>query len=189
MRSSPCRTVWLTTLSVLLLTALWPQPPLARQWRTTPQAEAQEYAAITDQRGPGEVVVLLWISPQLLFENAASQQAREVLSKYLVLGIAHADTGTDGSPSFRKVPRVAIEPNNAPLRESLDEAVLPPVVLGAITSFQAVVQQMLGPFGRGIRWFVFDGADVPSCGRGGFAVPYDGVRYTYETPIPGCPKA
>lgn len=42
--------------------------------------------------------------------------------------------------------------------------------------------------GQGTHWFVFEANNVHSCGVGGLAVPYDGELYTYQTPIPGCPK-
>ncbi len=84
---------------------------------------------------------------------------------------------------------VGIEPNKVERRDSLEEAALPSAVLGGVTSLQALLQQMLSPLGRGMHRFVFDDANLPNCGQGGFAIPYNGVRYTYEMPMPGCPNA
>ena len=50
-------------------------------------------------------------------------------------------------------------------------------------------RQSLGAVGAGFRWFVFDGASVKSCTPGsGFSVQLANETYTYDTPIPGCPK-
>lgn len=183
------RTIGFLAILGLLLTPLLPQPSAARQWRATPQALAQEYSQIIDQRSAQEVVLLLWLSPPLVPADASGQQAREILSKYMVIGMIHAEFGADGSPTFRKIPEISMEPNQKPLRGYLDESVLPPTVLGGLKAIQAIFQQTLGPLGRGTHWFVFDAADLSACGSGGFVIPYDGVRYSYDTPIPGCPKA
>jgi len=182
------RTAGLLAVLAALLTMTGPQPPSARQWRTTPQALATDYAHIIDQRSQREVVALIWLTPMVLPNDAASQLGRELLSQYLMLGIVHADVNLDGTFSFRKVPRLDIEANKSERRSAMDDTTLPPAIAGGLKAVQATFQQLLGPLGRGTQWFVFDGRDLPSCGQGGFVVPYDGVLYNYELPIPGCSR-
>ena len=184
-----CRAAGILAVFVLLLTPVLSQQSSARQWRATPQAQASEYVVLTDNRSSREMVTLFWLTPQLFPDDAANQAAREILGKYMLLGIVHADIGADGSPSFRKIQPISIEPNKGTLRDSIDESVLPAGIAGGLKSIQVFFQQTLGPLGRGMHWFVFDSTDLPSCGEGGFIVPYDGVRYSYETPLPGCPRA
>jgi hypothetical protein len=186
---STFRAVAILVMAGVVVVLVSMAPTWARQWRTTPQAQATDYAEIIDQRSPQETVMLIWLNPMMFPDDASSQPARQLLSKYMLLGIVHADIGIDGNPVFRKIQGINIETNKSTLHDSLDEDVLPPTVIGMLKGLQALFQQILGPLGRGTHWFVFDGADLPPCGKGGFVVPYAGVRYGYDTPVPGCPRA
>jgi hypothetical protein len=39
-----------------------------------------------------------------------------------------------------------------------------------------------------MRFFTYDGSTIHSCMPGKLTVPFGGETYTYDTPIPGCPK-
>ena len=64
----------------------------------------------------------------------------------------------------------------------------PAAVTQAINTLQALARQSLGPLGTGVRWFAFEGSMIHSCTPGKLSVPFAGETYTYDTPIPGCPK-
>ena len=79
-------------------------PPLtaeARQWRATPMALAQDYVQIIDQRSPGELVIVFWVSPQLIQQAPANERARQLLAKNMVVGVVHADISPGGSFTYR----------------------------------------------------------------------------------------
>ena len=65
---------------------------------------------------------------------------------------------------------------------------VPPGVAGGITGIQQVFAQNLGVLGKGIKWFVYDGTWLKTCGRGHFWITVSGTEYDYVTPVPGCPK-
>jgi hypothetical protein len=66
---------------------------------------------------------------------------------------------------------------------------IPPAITGLLAGLQAALNQSLGAMGQGIRWFVFEAGGVHACGPGGLSIPFEGETHSYETPIPGCPKA
>ena len=70
----------------------------------------------------------------------------------------------------------------------MEAASIPPGVAGGITGIQQVFAQNLGVLGKGIKWFVYDGTWLKTCGRGHFWITVSGTEYDYVTPVPGCPK-
>jgi hypothetical protein len=113
---------------------------------------------------------------------------QDVLSRYVVLGIAHGRTATTGQMSFDAIADLRIADSTARSLASLPPNAMPPEVAQTIAGLQALARQSLGPIGQGIRWFVFDGSTIHACSSGKMSVPFDGETYTYDTPIPGCPK-
>ncbi len=104
------------------------------------------------------------------------------------IGVVEARANPTGTLSFSPIDTLnANDADGAPLKHMTPNEV-PPTLTGLLAALQAGLAQSLGPMGQGIHWFVFDGGGVHSCGKGGFSVPFDGETYTYETPIPGCPK-
>ncbi len=157
----------------------------ARQWRVTPQAAAQEYVIINDQRSPNEIVLVFWMTPRLLPDQPQNETAKAMLTRNLLVGIAHADVSAGGAMSFRAPTNITLVTggqNRPPLAGSQIE----PASAGALTTMSQVFAQALGPLGKGTKWHVFDGSGISSCRSGSFAISYAGENYTYETPIPGC---
>jgi hypothetical protein len=147
---------------------------------------AQDYANIVDQRGRGDLVMLLWLVPEAIPED--QHVAREILSKYVVLGAVHAKMDAIGTFSFDDINSLnASDTSGRPL-VALDNSSMPPTITGALATVQAIMSQAAGPFGRGIHWFVYRGGTVGSCQKGGMSIQLADETYTYETPIPGCPK-
>lgn len=172
---------------VAVLALLAPGDGPAREWRPTAQSLAENYAQIVDRRSPHEVVFMLWLAPELIPAGPESAKARQILDDYLVIAVIHADISELGEFSFRRIGDLAV--NTVPdgtLKPLVADAV-PPAVSGTLSTLRGVFGQALGPMGRGAHWFAFDGRRISSCRAGAFSVPYDGVDYAYQTPIPGCP--
>ncbi|MBT3306657.1 MAG: hypothetical protein HN377_09260 [Alphaproteobacteria bacterium] len=173
-------------LVVLLVAPALVSSTSARQWESTPAALAQDYVQIIHQRAKNEVVVFFWIAPPIIPASKDSGAAKKLLDDHIVLGVIHADIDNLGQMKFRKVSRLNLKSLGGETKQPLDKANLPPVVAGTLITLQRVFAQSLGALGRGANWFIFDGKWNPSCGKGGFVVPYLGVNYDYLTPIPGC---
>ena len=173
---------------VLACASLALSPALARQWNPDARGAALDYTQIVHAKGPGEVVVVWWVTPQAFPPGVNDQVLQDVLSRYVVLGIAHGRTATTGQMSFDPIADLRITDSTARSLASLPPNVTPPEVAQTMAGLQALARQSLGPIGQGIRWFVFDGSTIHACSPGKMSVPFDGETYTYDTPIPGCPK-
>ncbi|HTW36869.1 MAG TPA: hypothetical protein VMD53_19780 [Rhizomicrobium sp.] len=157
----------------------------ARQWKATPEAMAQDYSLIQDSRPGNELVIVLWLSPQMVQDK----DMQDILSKSLVIGALDAHIGTDGKVSFASVDGIALKDAQGNALRILKGDDIPPAVTGGVQTMDAMFRQTLGPVGAGFHWFVFEGASVKSCTPGsGFSVEVASQTYTYDTPIPGCPK-
>jgi hypothetical protein len=177
-------------LSAAVLTTLCaglPATPLdARSWRSTPSDKARNYAQILDQRSAREMVLVFWLTDRMLKDTPQNQRARALLTRNKVVGVLHADISTGGLFSYRDAKPPVLEMKGIGSRQSIDPDRLEPTVAGAITSIQQVFSRALGPLGRGIKWYVFKGEGIESCGSGTFYVNFADERYSYDLPIPGC---
>lgn len=167
--------------SALLLTAApaaWSRP-----WKPTSEALAQEYLLITDQRDAGrDTRMVFWLASPMIPDQAA----REILDKYVLVGVVRAHVSLDGTFSFEAPETLQVMDGNAHALRSLSGSDIPPVVAGLLTALQAAFGQALGPMGQGVRWFIFEGGTLRACKEGGLAVHFADEVYTYEMPIPGC---
>jgi hypothetical protein len=172
-------------VSAILWLAFEAGPAEARQWRPTPQALAQEYAMIQDNRPGGELVMVLWVPPEMMEDKSA----QGVLASDVLVGVIDANVAPNGTMMFAPVETLnATDSRGTPLH-ALKSEDIPPAVAGVLTSIQSLFRQSLGPVGQGFHWFVFDGATVHSCvANSGFTIQLAGENYLYATPIPGCPK-
>lgn len=159
----------------------------SRPWKPTDSMLAQDYANIVDQRGKGDLVMLMWMVPESLPEQQAV--AREILSRYVVLGAVHAHVDATGTFSFDDIDSLQISDSNGRALVALDNTSMPPAISGTLVTMQAILGQAAGPFGKGIHWFAYKGDGVSSCKKGVLSIQFAGEKYTYETPIPGCPKS
>ncbi len=171
------------TLAVLLLSG---SPSQSRAWlRNGPSVS--DYLVINDNRGNGEIVMIFWIASPLV--PASSQAARELLDKYLVIGVVHAHAGKDGTFAFDRPTALDVQGAQDETLQSLDMETMPPAVVGALATIKSTFSRSLGAFGNGMQLFVFAGGSVHACSKGSMAVLFANEKYTYVTPVPGCPAA
>jgi hypothetical protein len=155
----------------------------ARQWKPTPSALAQDYVVITDQRPGNEIVMLMWVAPEMV----DSAEIRPILAKYIVLGVVDAHMNSDGTASFGK-PDVSLTDARGNQIHALSGDEIPPAVAGTLSTLQSAFTQSMGKLGEGFHWVAYDGSTVHSCQAGsGFSVQTLNEKYTYDAPIPGCP--
>jgi hypothetical protein len=162
-------------------------PANSRIWSRNPASLAQDYAIITDDRGGGDAVLVAWLSAPMMSEGSGSSSEREVLDKYVVIGLIHGHTGPGAAITFD--PAVAPEVSDASGQalKLIGSDNMPSALVATLTRMQTGFAQNFGALGQGTHWFVFEGSTVHACGKGGMAVQFAGERYTYDTPIPGCP--
>jgi hypothetical protein len=175
-------------LCILLLVALAIKSPAeARKWKPKQSDLASDYSQIIDKRANGELIMIFWMAPESVDENEPnSRDVRAVLRDYLLLGVVHAKFSPLGQMEFKIPEEVFLEDSNGKHRQGLAKDSLPPTVIGFSTVLQSIMVQSLGPMGQGIKWLVFDGKGIESCGKGRFWINYASERYNYDTPIPGC---
>ena len=162
-------------------------PASSRQWKTTPELLARDYAGITDSRG-GETVMLTWFVPQMMQPTATA--AISMTQKYIILMVAHSrmDRAT-GISSFEDI--VALEPKdqNGTVLAPVARNDLPPTSIAMLAGLEAILRQSLGAYGQGLKVFVFEKGDVDSCQKGQLSVQLAGENYTWDTPFPGCSRS
>jgi hypothetical protein len=158
----------------------------SRPWpRNGPSAA--DYLIINDNRGNGDIVLVMWMASPLIPTSAGQQAARDLLDKYVVIGVAHGHVSKEGTFTFdRLVTPEVMDGRNEQLR-SLDMDTMPPAIVGTLATLKTSFSRSLGEFGKGIQWFVFGNGAVNPCTKGGMAVQFENEKYTYVTPVPGCP--
>jgi hypothetical protein len=157
-------------------------PASSRQWKTTPQILAR-----TDSRR-GETVMITWPVPQMMQPNATPAIA--MTQKYVVLMVAHSrfDKVT-GINSYEDISALEPKDQNGNALAPVARTDLPPASVAMLAGLEAVLRQSLGPFGKGLKVFVFDKRDVDSCKKGQLSVEVAGENYIWETPFPGYSQA
>jgi|SaaInlStandDraft_2_1057019.scaffolds.fasta_scaffold126070_1 hypothetical protein len=174
-------------LGICILTL--PRSTDARQLRTTLAILAQDYVIIQDQRSPHEVVMVFWITPQLVGKQPSAEKAKQILTDHALVGVVHAKFDTQGRTNFEKANAPSLKTLAGRQIKQLTSESISPAAQGVVTVFQQIFTKTLGPMGQGTKWYVYDGKPISSCGNGGFFVKFASVEYDYKTPIPGCPKA
>lgn len=163
-------------------------PVEARQWGNGPPA-ALDYSQIVHVKPTGELVLVWWVVPEIFAPMPNTQALLNVLSRYVVVGVAQGRPGANGAIAMETVPTVQIADQTGRNYSPLAENALPADVSQAIQTLQAISRQSpLGPVAQGIRWFVFQADTIHSCAPGKVSVPFGGETYTYDTPFPGCAK-
>jgi len=149
-------------------------------------SNAADYLIINDNRGNGDIVLVFWLASPLIPASASQQAARDMLDKYVVI---HAHTTKDATFRFDHAPTPEITGAKNERLPLLDMDPMSPTIAGALATVKIAFSQSLGEFGKGIQWFVFANGSVNPCSNGGMAVQFENEKYTYVTPVPGCPKA
>ncbi len=162
-------------------------PAAARQWNPDTRGAALDYTQIVHAKTNGEIVMVWWVVPETFPNDANSKVLKDVLARYVIIGIAHGHNGA-GGVTLDSFGDVKITDQSSREISPFAASVTPPEVTQALTTLQALARQSLGPLGTGMRWFAFDGSMIHSCTPGKISVPFGGETYIYDTPIPGCPK-
>ncbi|HXJ02077.1 MAG TPA: hypothetical protein VNH44_12715 [Micropepsaceae bacterium] len=173
------RVVKVVAISLGLFAAM---PAMARQWNANAQGAAVDYSQIIDSKANGEFVFVWWPVPEAFPNDANSQVVRNVLARYVFIGIARGRSGAPGL-SFYAINDVKILDGTRELT-ALAGNTIPPEVTQTLTALQAIQH----PLRQGIRWFVFESSAIHACTSGKLSVPFEGTTYTFDTPIPGCAK-
>jgi hypothetical protein len=172
---------WPFLLAVSLFSFAFVADATSRVWKQTPVVIARDYAQIVDQRSPNEFVMLWWLVPEQIPEQ-------QIVFRDVLSGAVHARADAAGTVSFDDASSVQVTDDKGQQLALLSNEAVPPTITGALATLQAALSQSAGPLGRGIRWFVYKGGSVHSCEKGRMSVELAGETYTYDTPIPGCPK-
>jgi len=173
-------------ISCLLLAAL-AAPASSRTWKPDAKAAAQDYAQIIHSKPNGDIVMVWWLVPQLV---PTLPQAQQVLDNYVIVGVGEGHVAPTGTMSFAAIDSLGANDGGGRALKFLTMNDIPPAITGLLSGLQAALNQSLGAMGQGIHWFVFEAGGVHACGPGpgGLSIPFEGETYTYETPIPSCPK-
>lgn len=182
-KNGVCAVIAGMMLAMSVSTATW-----SRQWKTTPDALARDYGTINDTRENGEIVMLMWFVPKVVQPGAVNAgMVVSMLEKYVVLMVLHGriDKQT-GSMSFEEIENLEPRDQNGKPLAAVERGVLPPTNVAMLAMLETAFRQSLGPAGKGMKLFVFEGNGVSSCGNGRLSVPLANETYTWDTPFPGC---
>jgi len=182
------RLLVLTLVASVMLSSFGTAPAISRMWKVSPIAMAQDYATINDNRGHGDVVLLMWFVPQMVAPGSPGADTMvTMLRKYVVVmvGHGHLDTST-GRISFDDIGALQASDQDGRTLTPVARNDLPPVTNGALTTVESIMRQALGTFGSGMKMFAFDAGHIDTCSKGRLSIPLAGETYTWDTPIPGC---
>jgi len=174
--------LFLTAFIVLSLTTSSLQ---SRPWpRNKPNAA--DYLVINDNRGNGDFVLVIWLASPLIPATATNQSARDLLDKYVVVGVVHAHTTKEATFTFDRAGAPEVTGSKSEPLQLLDMTGMSPALVGSLATVKAAFSQSLGQFGKGVEWYVFAPGSVNPCSNGSMAVQFENEKYTYTTPVPGC---
>lgn len=158
----------------------------ARQWKPTKTKKALEYLQIQYHLPGNEFVFIQWIAPAMVDDTPQNAPARELLSKYVMISVAHARVNSLGQWEHTDPSGVAIETKGTKIQKPLSNSELPPTVSGFLTVYSKIIANGMGPLGKHMMTMVFENPGIGDCREGVFWVRYVGERFEYKTPIPGC---
>jgi len=166
----------------LLLAVVLATPAAARLWNPTPQQLIADYITITHIKGTEERVLLGWLASPVV----AAPTLKPLLDKYVVISIMHTRQA-GGQVTWEQVQGVQVgDGDGHPLKQVATDTI-PPALVGLMAASDATMKQ--GTQGQGkIYWSVWDAGSVAACQKGKLVVTYDGEAYSWDTPLPGCPK-
>jgi hypothetical protein len=182
----------LIVLAAVLLALAAALPVQSRIWKGSPTELARDYVTISDTRGNGEFILLMWFVPQMVSPDTPGMSVlKPLLDKYVLLMAAHAKLDkTTARLSFEDIDAIDAKDQAGKPLAPVARKDLPPTLTGMLAVVETMFRQSAGAMGQGMKMSVFDAGAVNSCKRGGgLAVVLGGETYTWQTPIPGCPSA
>ena len=168
----------------VLLAVLLATPAAARLWKPTPEQVTADYVTITHNKGTEGRVILGWMTAQMVPAPALKQ----ILDKFVVISIMHTRQAPGGPVTWDDILGVQLSDGNGqPLKEVQTDA-MPPLLVGLIAASDATMRQ--NSLGKGkVTWSVWEAGSIAACQKGKLVVNYDGEAYSFDTPLPGCPKS
>lgn len=176
---------WIACALVILVSSF--APAQSRVWSPDSASLARDYLIINDNRGHGDIVFMLWMAAPMIPDTPATQAARVLLDKYVVIGVVHAHVSSDAAMTFDKTEALTVNDGSGQPLNSLSPNTMPPAVVGTLATLQSAFARSFGAFGTGVQWFAFDSGTTRACTKGELSVPFADTNYTFVTPIPGCP--
>ena len=165
------------------LSLLTSVPANARLWNPTPQQLAQDYSTITHNKGgTAGRVVIQWIAAPAFTGNMQA-----LLERHIVLVMTHSTVTPGGTQQFEEVGGVQVTDAAGQALTEIPRNEVPPVLIGFLASLDANLSQSTQGRARN-KILLFQPVSVRACEKGGLALLYAGEKYTFETPMPGCPQ-
>lgn len=170
-------------LACAVIAALLITPATARQWKPTPDQVTADYTTILHNKGAEGRVTVEWMTSMI----APAVALKQLLDKYVLVSIMHTRQPLGGPISWDDIQGVQVSDGDGhPLKEVQTDA-MPPLLAGLIAASDATVRQ--NSLGRGkVYWGVWEAGSISACQKGRLVVSYDGEAYSFDTPLPGCPK-
>jgi hypothetical protein len=181
------------TVLALCFVMLLVTPSSARPWKPRPEIVARDYGLILDNRSNNEQVLIMWVVRPGLSAPPGSPGAAVLDATFdehvvIFLSHSHLNPGTAES-TFETVNSLNAMDWQQRSLKPLSREKLSPASNGVLTTMEQAMRQAYGKMGEHFNGFVFEAGAVRACEQGGLAVLYAGETYTWETPIPGCPKS
>ena len=164
---------------VLLVT-----PAMARLWKPTPDQLAADYVTITHNKGTEGRVIVSWMASAVI----PSPALKPILDKYVVLSIMHTRQAAGGPLTWDDIQGVQVSDGNGQALKEVSADAMPPTLVGMIAASDATMRQSTLGKGR-VYWSVWESGSIAACQKGRLVVTYDGEAYSFDTPLPGCPKS
>lgn len=171
-------------LSVMaLILSLPATSSTARLWKPTPDQLAADYVSLTHIKGTEGRVIIGWMASEVITSPALKQ----LMEKYVVISIVHTRSIAGGGVTWDDIQGVQVSDGNGqPLKEVPSDAI-PPTLVGMIATSDATLRQSTQNKGK-MYWGVYEPGSISACQKGRLVVTYDGEAYSFDTPLPGCPK-
>jgi hypothetical protein len=172
-------------LGLVAVLGLTPAAPvMARLWKPTPEQIAADYVSIMHVKGTEGRVAINWLASAVI----PSPALKQILEKYIVLSIIRTRPTAAGGATWDDVQGVQVtDGNGQPLKEVPVDA-RPPTLVGVIATSEAAIRQSTQGQGK-IYWGVWEAGSIGACQKGKLVVNYEGEAYTFDLPLPGCPKS
>ena len=163
-----------------------PLESAARQWKASKARQALEYVQIQYHKPGNEFVFVQWMAPTAVESTPQNATAREILTTYVLISVAHAHINNLGQWNYTDPTDVVIETGNSKTHRPVSPTTLPPAVSGFLTAYSRIIADGIGRLGKNMVTLVFANTGISDCREGVFWVRYAGERFEYKTPIPGC---
>ena len=163
---------------VLLVT-----PAMARLWKPTPDQLAADYVSITHNKGTEGRVLLSWMASPVI----TSPALKPILDKYVVLSIVHTRQAVAGPVTWDDIQGVQVSDGNGQALKEVAADAMPPTLVGMIAASDATIRQNTQGKGK-VYWGVWEAGSIAACQKGKLVVTYNGEAYSFDTPLPSCPK-